>query len=171
MRSFFGEALLSVCLFSGACGPVDPATGTGGSGPLGSGGTEPALDCNDPETLPRTYAAVRECVFEAGCASSICHAGEVPLLLIDTWEGFPRRADHTQWDTLTETLLNHHVTHCANSPLVDPGHPENSAIIKALGRQCDDPEWGMPDGCSTTPCVPQIYIDFIAEWIAQGAAM
>jgi len=110
-------------------------------------------------------------VFEAGCSSSICHGGAEPLLLIDTWEDFPRRPDHSAYDKLTDTLLNHHVAACANSPLIDPGHPENSAVIKALTRACDDPEWGMPDGCSTTPCVPQEYIDFIAGWISMGAAM
>lgn len=127
--------------------------------------------CNQPATLPRTYAAVLECIIEAGCQSSICHAGEVPLLLIDTWEGFPRREDHSPYDKLTDTLLLYTVDHCHDSPLVDPGYPENSAIIKALSRQCEDPEWGMPDGCSTTPCIPQEYIDFIAEWIELGAEM
>ena len=154
-------------LGSGGLGSGGAATG----GALGSGGAEPGLNCNDPASLPRTYAAVLECVIEPGCQSSICHGGEVPLLLIDTWENFPRREDHSPYDTLKETLINYTVDHCANSPLVDPGHPENSAIIKALGRQCDDPEWGMPDGCSTTPCVPQEYIDFIAGWIAAGAQM
>lgn len=136
-----------------------------------SGGHASQLNCNDPENLPRTFAAVRECIIKAGCQSSICHGGEVPLLLIDTWENFPRREDHSPYDLLTETLLNYTVEHCANSPLVDPGNPENSALVKALARQCDDPTWGMPDGCFETPCVPQVYIDFISEWIAAGAPM
>jgi hypothetical protein len=110
-------------------------------------------------------------VIEPGCASSICHAGHEPLLLIDTWEGFPRRSDHTPYDTLAETMLQHTVAKCANSPIVDPGHPENLALIKALSRTCDDPEWGMPDGCLETPCVPEPVIDFISDWITMGATM
>lgn len=158
---------------SGSGGLASGGAGSGGlgSGGAGTGGAAPGLKCNDPVNLPRTYEAVLQCVFKPGCQSSICHGGEVPLLLIDTWENFPRREDHSPYDTLAETLLNYTVDHCSGSPLVDPGHPENSAIVKALGRQCDDPEWGMPDGCSTTPCVPQEYIDFIAEWIAAGATM
>lgn len=162
-------------LGSGGLASGGAGVGGQGSGGLGIGGTgtggAAGLKCNDPVNLPRTYAAVLECVIEPGCQSSICHGGEVPLLLIDTWENFPRREDHSPYDTLAETLLNYTVEHCAGSPLVDPGNPENSAIVKALGRQCDDPEWGMPDGCSTTPCVPQEYIDFIAGWIAAGATM
>ena len=95
----------------------------------------------------------------------------MPLLLIDTWENFPRQPEHSQYDLLTDTLLNYQVEGCSGSPLVDPGNPGNSAIVKALSRTCDDPEWGMPDGCFETPCVPQGYIDFIAEWIAAGAPM
>jgi hypothetical protein len=158
---------------SGGASSGGASSGGASSGGAGTGGEHVFTnsECNQPESLPRTYSAVRQCVFEAGCSSSICHGGEVPLLLIDTWENFPRREDHSIYDKLTDTLLNHRVAHCASSPLVDPGHPENSAIIKALSRTCDDPEWGMPDGCSTTPCVPQPYIDFIAGWISQGAVM
>lgn len=145
---------------------------TSSTGGDGSGGARVELDCNDLSALrPATYEGVLQCVIEAGCQSSICHGGEVPLLLIDTWENFPRREDHSAYDTLKETLLNHRVAHCANSPIVDPGNPENSAIIKAFTRTCDDPEWGMPDGCYETPCVPQEYIDFVSEWISLGAEM
>jgi len=157
-------------LGSGGLGSGGVASGGASAGGSGSGGA-PGLNCNDPVNLPRTYAAVRECIIEAGCQSSICHGGEVPLLLIDTWENFPRREDHSPYDKLTDTLLNYTVEQCSNSPLVDPGNPQNSAIVKALGRQCDDPDWGMPDGCLETPCIPQTYIDFIAEWIEAGALM
>lgn len=151
---------------SGGSADAGGSSNTGGATATGGG-----YNCGAPTTLPRTYDAVLTCVLKPGCQSSICHGGEVPLLLIDAWEDFPRREDHSPYDLLTETLLKYTVDHCANSPLVDPGHPENSAIIKALSRSCDDPSWGMPDGCFETPCVPQEYIDFIAEWIAAGAEM
>ncbi len=143
--------------------------GTGGS-PAGGGGAA-AYNCSEPTTLPHTYQAVVECVIEPGCQSSICHGGEVPLLLIDTWEDFPRRDDHSPYDALSETLLNYTVDHCYGAPLVDPGAPDNSALIMALTRQCEDPDWGMPDGCLETPCIPQDYVDFVADWISEGAPM
>jgi len=156
---------------TGGAGTGGAATGGVGTGGAGTGGTAATLNCNQPETLPRTYAAVLQCVIKPGCATSICHGGTESLLLIDTWENFPRRPDHSTYDTLADTLLNQHIMRCADSPLVDPGHPENSALIKALSRACEDPEWGMPDGCHETPCAPQGYLDFIGEWIAMGAVM
>src|SRR6188472_185023 len=78
---------------SGGASSGGTSSGGAGTGGVGTGGVGEHeftnAECNQPESLPRTYSAVRQCVFEAGCSSSICHGGAEPLLLIDTWEDFP----------------------------------------------------------------------------------
>ena len=65
-------------------------------------------------------------------------------------------------------LFGHVVEECGNSPLVQPGEPENSALLMLVQRQCQDNLF-MPDNCKRDPCVSQATIDTWSRWIAAGA--
>lgn len=162
----------------GVGGGLDGSGGTAetGGAPATGGSADQAYDCGDPEALkPTTFDMIHKCIIQPGCARSTCHDGEVPLLLIDTWEDFPRKPEHSAYDTLEQTLLNHHVERCYGWPLVTPSVPEESALLMALSGTCDDPEdpdWIMPQGCRTVDrCAPPEYIELIADWIRNGAPM
>ncbi|AUX43579.1 hypothetical protein SOCE26_050290 [Sorangium cellulosum] len=97
---------------------------------------------------------------QANCADSSCHNGEAE----------PRLQDD---DTLYTTLTTHVSVACGNIPVVTPGDPERSALVKLIKGPCGEVE-RMPRGCVSEPvseynCLPQEYIDAIEQWVADGA--
>lgn len=69
---------------------------------------------------------------------------------------------------LYATLTTYTVPRCGNKPLIDPGNPDNSALIAAItGGQCGElPQ--MPYGCGEFCEVPN-EIPALRQWIADGA--
>jgi hypothetical protein len=98
------------------------------------------------------------------CGNGICH---VPPGLDN--EGFEPDLITTDYTTLYQQLMTYTVEECGNVPLITPGDPTNSAILKVTQKQCGD--LAMPDGCATEPsfCLFQEDIDILTAWVNAGA--
>jgi len=74
-------------------------------------------------------------------------------------------------DKLYDTLTHHVSVECGNVPVVTPGHPERSAIVKVLKGPCSTKVPQMPNGCTpeSNNCLPVEYVAAIERWIALGA--
>lgn len=155
------------------------SSGSGGSGDTSSGGMGDPLDPGtgggtpaviDPsfETLKFVISGYRP---DINCAAADCHSGghehsNVPLRLVPD-------------DQLYTQLTTHISVKCGNIPVVDPGNPEGSALVKVLKGPCEEvvppeePIPRMPYGCFENEwennCVEDAYIDAIEQWIANGA--
>ncbi|AUX37683.1 hypothetical protein SOCE836_099130 [Sorangium cellulosum] len=95
----------------------------------------------------------------ASCFGAGCHNDEMnPLDL--------------QVNAELRTRLTSHVSeNCGNLLIVNPGKPEESALIKILKGPCGDTP-RMPLECvndGDAKCVPPNYIEAISQWIADGA--
>ncbi len=157
----------------GTTGGAGGTGGSGGSGGGSTGGTGSGGDVGadiDPsfETLKFVISGYRP---DVNCAASDCHSGghdhsAVPLRLVPD-------------DDLYAELLSHVSVKCGDMPVVDPGNPANSALVKLLRGPCEDvvppekPIPRMPHGCFENEwennCVEEAYIAAIEEWIANGA--
>lgn len=93
------------------------------------------------------------------CARSVCH---IPL----EYGGIHPNLTNFE-DELYDALMNTTVDACGGDPLVTPGAPEKSAILKLPQHQCTD--LVMPDGCLDNPCIEQFLIDALQIWITNGA--
>ncbi|WP_437525146.1 hypothetical protein WME79_37555 [Sorangium sp. So ce726] len=76
-------------------------------------------------------------------------------------------------NTLYTTLTTHISEACGDIPLVTPGNPEQSALVKILKGPCGNIA-RMPNGCVSDPgpeytCLLPEYIDAIEQWVASGA--
>lgn len=95
------------------------------------------------------------------CASASCHAvgGMAP----------PGNPLTLSIDSNLYTELTTHISQgCGNIPVVNPGHPDESALIKVLREGCGAiPR--MPYQCSGDACIPDSYIAAVAQWIADCA--
>jgi hypothetical protein len=134
-------------------------TGTGGS--TGSGG-------DTGSAIEASFKTVK-LVLEGGspfhpCATADCHGanGNAPpgnhLTLRDD-------AD------LYKNLTTHISADCGNIPVVNPGKPDQSALVKILKGPCSAKTVRMPLGCLEEQgnCIPPEYIAAIAKWIENGA--
>jgi len=146
-------------------------SGSAGSGGGGGGGGGTAAACvpsgssSDSGSIAPTFATVRT-VFQGGgaiqgCASAPCHTtGSMeppshPLSLLN---------DSNLYTTLTSYVS----AACGNDKLVEPGHPESSALITILNGPCGaTPQ--MPYLCSGDSCIPSDYIAALSQWIANCA--
>src|SRR5690606_1257881 len=75
-------------------------------------------------------------------------------------------------DQLYTNLITSTSEECDNLPVVSPGAPEQSALVRLLKGPCGElPR--MPAGCIENEfennCVPDEYIAAIEQWIADGA--
>jgi hypothetical protein len=99
------------------------------------------------------------------CVASDCHGGthmELPLLVVS--------------DQLYTELTTHISVACGNIPLIMPGNPEQSALVKIIKGPCGVPPDEiprMPNGCIEdefgSTCVPNDYIAAIEQWVLNGA--
>lgn len=62
---------------------------------------------------------------------------------------------------------------CGNIPIITPGDPTKSAMVKVLAGPCSTNVPQMPYGCdpSSNNCVPPDYQKAISDWIAAGAKL
>lgn len=130
------------------------------SGGVAGGGSSSGGSGAGPALVEASFATVRQVVVQAHCADASCHNGEVK----------PRLQDDA---TLHATLTSHISVACGNIPVVTPGNPEQSALVKLLKGPCGElPR--MPNGCVSEPieeytCLPPAYIDAIERWVRDGA--
>lgn len=186
------SSILSACLLLSSCSddpgsPNDPGDGSGGetagtggdassggsgAGGTGTGGTQGPVYSAGYQTLIDVLSGYKIDRPDYSCAAADCHSGghdhsDVPLRLV-------------QDGGLYAELTTHVSVKCGNIKAVEPGDPENSALLKVLTRGCDEnilpdeePVPLMPYGCEKTEwdnsCVADEYIDAIEEWILNGA--
>src|SRR5262249_43045190 len=97
------------------------------------------------------------------CASAPCHAvgGMAPP---------PPRLPLTLQNNaqLYANMTSYVAVDCDNMKLIEPGKPDQSALIKILTGPCGAvPQ--MPYQCSTDACIPPEYVAALAQWIANCA--
>lgn len=130
--------------------------GGGAGGSTGSGGNG---------AIPPTFDTVKLVLQGGGaimpCAAAPCHArgGMAP-------PGNPLTLQND--DQLYGNMLGYVSRACGNVKLVDPGHPDQSALIKILSGPCGTTP-RMPYMCSGDACIPDDYVAALAQWIASCA--
>ena len=74
-----------------------------------------------------------------------------------------------QQDANLYTNMMTYVSHaCGDIPLVNPGKPDQSALIKILTGPCGN-TIRMPFGCSGDQCLSDAEVAAISAWIANCA--
>ena len=141
----------------GGTGGVSTA-GSGGTAGVG-GGSPMAGASGSGGTIPATFDTIKMVITQAPCFGAGCHNDDQnPLNL---------RVDDQLYMRLTSRIS----TNCGNLPVVNPGKPQESAIVKILKGPCT-PTPRMPLGCvedQDSTCIPADYIAAIEQWIAVGA--
>lgn len=157
---------------SGASGMAGSGSAGGGGGNAGNAGGRGAGGACIPSgatggsgSIPPTFATVKLVLGGGGaimpCASAPCHAvGGMeppgnPLTLQDT-------------STLYSDMLSYVASDCNNLKLVNPGKPDQSALVQILTGPCGAAP-RMPYMCSDDACIPAEYIAAISQWIANCA--
>jgi hypothetical protein len=155
-----GAALMAMVF--GCAGGLDQ-TGTGGTGG-GTGGAPPCVPQGGTTTPPATFATVQEAMMGFGavesCWSNPCHAkfGMVPPTMPLVLAPEP--------DVYTRMMS--YYSHACGMPLVTPGKPAESALVKIITGPCGAlPQ--MPYQCTGEQCLPPEYIAAITQWVANCA--
>lgn len=70
-------------------------------------------------------------------------------------------------------LTSYLVPECEGHPLVTPGDPTKSSILKLIKAECskNGEPFFMPVTCGEPPCFPEDWVQSISLWIAAGAPM
>src|SRR5262245_56114233 len=162
--SFFAAtaALVLLSPLAGCPGHLEDMTGTGGTG----GGT-PFTPQNGTTTPPATFPTGRASFMGGGsvtsCASAPCHGlggmapppPKIPLILQDD-------------ANLYHNVMAYTSVACGNIPLVNPGKPDESGIIKILSGPCGTTTQ-MPFGCTGDQCFAADTMAAIRQWILNCA--
>jgi hypothetical protein len=111
---------------------------------------------------PATFATFKEAINSfTGCTSSDCHG----------------TGNHTGLDLQTEAGFLDRITtgttaKCGGRKFIEPGNPDESAIVKAMEGTCEMLE-RMPRACIeeefSSNCMSPDYVASIRAWIAAGA--
>ena len=149
----------------GCAGHIDDGITAAGTGGMGGTGSAACVPNGGTTTPPATFATVQEAFRGGGaimqCASAPCHGagGQAP----------PVNPLTLQDDAnLYNNVMSYTSAACGNMKLVNPGHPDQSALIQILNGPCGvTPR--MPFGCSDDSCLPPDYIAAISQWIANCA--
>jgi hypothetical protein len=141
---------------SGA-GGVASAGGLGMAGAVGGAASGAASGGSSAVVIEASFNTLKS-IIPMSCFGSLCHdLPENPLQL---------RLD----DKLYATLTTHVTEHCG--PVIKPGSPQDSAIIKLLRGPCGETD-RMPFGkCfqdGDEACIPPDTIAALEKWIANGA--
>lgn len=173
--SFIAAAIVAVLSPLAGCSDTPDDTGAGGAG--GGGGSDSSVSSGSPagstssstsgvggstgsgNEIPPTFATVQFVIQSASCFGAGCHNDEMNPLDLQLNEEL-----HTR-------LTTHISKNCGDLPIVNPGKPDESAFIKILKGPCGATP-RMPIECvndGDAKCVPNEYIDAIAQWIADGA--
>ncbi len=159
-RRFNGAVALAATVLlvplAGCPGHLEFGDGTGGGACVPQGGTT---------TPPATFETVRTAFAGFGavdsCASAACHGanGMAPPLKPLTLQN-----DANLYMNMT-TYISHA---CGDIPLVNPGKPNESALIKILNGPCGTTV-RMPFGCVDEHCYDAPLMAAITQWIANCA--
>jgi hypothetical protein len=131
----------------------------------GSAACVPSGATGDSGSIPPTFATVRLVLGGGGavmpCAAAPCHAtgGMAP-------PGRPLTLQDTP--ALYATLTSYVSSGCGDIKLVNPGKPDESALLKILRGPCGATP-RMPYMCSGDACIPDEYIAAISQWVANCA--
>jgi hypothetical protein len=143
---------------SGGAVAFDAGGGLAGGGDGGATDAAATADSGG-STVAATFDTVKFILNQATCFGAGCHNDDQnPLNL---------RLD----DQLRTRLTTHISKNCGNIPVVNPGKPQESALIKILKGPCG-PTARMPFGCVSdedATCIPADYVAAITQWIALGA--
>jgi hypothetical protein len=165
---------VAACSSNDGGGTIGAGGGMGGSSAVGSGGAS-ATDGGQStgtggsgggSTRPATFETVKAVLQGGGpyapCISCHVVGGASPpsnplILSID--------------GQLYTNLTTHISKDCGNNPVVNPGKPNQSALVQILKGPCSAVTLRMPLGCTDDQgnCIPADYIAAIAQWIANGA--
>jgi Fe-S-cluster containining protein len=136
------------------------ATATSPKAPRATPGSTAA----DDAVIPATFATLRFVLTGTmpPCNAADCHG-----------PGGPNRLQYPVRDPerLYEVLTHHVSVDCGNIPVVTPGDPQKSALMKVLKGPCSAKVPQMPNGCRPEQgnCVPSNYVAAIERWITLGA--
>jgi hypothetical protein len=167
-------ALVTCSALVGCVGHLDDASGLGGTsgvaGSAGRGGSAgapcvPSGSGGVSGAIPPTFDTVKLVLGGGGaitqCAAAPCHAvgGMAP-------PGNPLTLQNTP--DLYANMTSYVAKDCGNLKLVNPGKPEESALLKILKGPCGAVP-RMPYMCSGEACIPDDYIAALSQWIANCA--
>jgi Fe-S-cluster containining protein len=167
-----GLALVVLGLFVGGCQrrpdeksspSASPSAAPARSSPTASR-PAPGSATADDSVVPPTFATLRFVLTGTlpPCNAADCHG-----------PGGPNRLQYPvkDPDRLYEVLTHHVSVDCGNIPVVTPGDPQKSALVKVLKGPCSAKVPQMPNGCrpELENCVPANYVAAIERWIALGA--
>ncbi len=123
------------------------SSGSGGEAPIVQQPPAPPVE----ETVPYSTVAT---IVGRSCTAAKCHGrDEEPLIAADA--------------TLPHFLTTTVVEECDNLPLITPGEPANSALVRLVNWECG--ELVMPDTCRRVPCLDSADFEKLKAWIEQGA--
>ena len=129
----------------GSAGLGGGSSGSGGNGGSGGGAIEP------------TFAMVKD-VIKTSCFGGVCH-------------DLPEHPFHLMLDDKLYTTLTTHMTKTCG-PVVKPGSPQDSALVKLLKGPCGGTDRMPYNKCvedADEGCVRPEYIAALEQWIAKGA--
>jgi hypothetical protein len=146
------------------------ATG-GGSGPNGGGSAAGGGLAMGGELSGTDWPTTEERIGRS-CGKSNCHGGKELLCLAKDADRDPNGGTNCDGGSLYDTLRSKKVSPCGNVPLVNPGNPEQSALLMLVKRQCGS--FVMPDDCppessGAVTCWPEEDILQVGTWIENGA--
>jgi len=149
----------------GSDGGASSVGGAKGSGGSAGAACIPSGAAGGSGSIPPTFATVKLVLGGGGaimpCASAPCHAtGGMappanPLSLQDTPQ-------------LYATMTSYLAHECGDIKLVNPGKPDESALIKILKGPCGVVP-RMPYMCSGDACIPDEYVAALSQWITNCA--
>ncbi|WP_437960473.1 hypothetical protein WME76_13055 [Sorangium sp. So ce119] len=142
-------------------GSTSSSVGSGGAGSTSasSGGDGGGGSTGSGNAVAPTFDTVKFVIERTSCFGAGCHNDDLNALDLKV-------------DGELRTRLTTHISeNCGNLPIVNPGKPEESALVKILKEPCGDTP-RMPIECvndGDAKCVPPDYIEAIEQWIADGA--
>jgi hypothetical protein len=144
---------------AGTGGGVSGGTTVAGGAGAGAGGTSTTGGAGAGASITPTFDTLKSVINQAPCFGAGCHNDDQnPLDL---------RIDDQLYTKVTSRIS----VNCGNIPVVNPGNPEQSALVKILKGPCGQTP-RMPLGCldgDDALCVPPDYIAALEQWIAMGA--
>jgi len=154
-------AMVVACALAGCAGSVADTPDAGGTQCMP--GALTTTDAGIAANFDTVKAVLQGGGAIQGCASAPCHAvggmappaPEKPLTL-------QNNAD------LYTNMTSYVAVQCDNMKLIEPGHPEKSALIKILSGPCGVAP-RMPYQCTTDACIPDDYIAALSLWITNCA--
>ena len=154
-------AMVTAVALAGCAGGLDPGvsfTGTGGTGSA-------CVPSGAVTTPPATFATVKMAMFGPQRRLGV----RLGSLSRRRRDGAPGQSPDVAAGREPLHNMMTYVSHaCGDIPLVNPGKPDQSALIKILTGPCGN-TIRMPFGCSGDQCLSDAEVAAISAWIANCA--